>query len=116
MKILKGDVGGLIFREKYLFIVAQDGEYELLVCNGIGKSCPPLVSGFSVAANRGLNQTNLIAVIANRDHIMIYVNQRQVVNITNNRYSSGRIGVTAASFNGQDPTDVAYNDMKVWTF
>jgi hypothetical protein len=117
-------VGGLAFRaddthsEGYIFAVTRTGEYALSLCDNASKDCSYLVAPtLSSAINQGLDQTNLLAVVANGDHITVYVNQHQVASVTNNRYSSGKIGVGAiSSLTGtQGPTDVAYNDAKVWT-
>ena len=63
MTIVKGDAGGIIFRassntQHYMFLIRQDGFYELRVDYTI------IQGGLSSAIKAGLNQSNLIAIVA----------------------------------------------------
>jgi eukaryotic-like serine/threonine-protein kinase len=118
MKITKGDGGGIEFRHDttsnnyYMFVVGQDGSYQLLVC--ADTTCNyPLGSRGSSTINQGLNQTNLIAVIAQGSTIGLYVNHQFIDNIDDSTSSSGQIGVIAGPF--YNPTEVVYSNAKVWT-
>jgi hypothetical protein len=119
MTIIKGDEGGLIFRstpdasgqlESYFFGIDIAGGYHLLSStqNGVG----PLHEDTSPAIITGLNQSNLITVIARGDRFYLYVNKRFVIMVRDNTYTAGRIGLFAADI--QNPTDVMFSNVQVW--
>jgi len=122
MKIIQGDFGGIIFRgdstsnKYYLFVMSQYGYYDLLLCPG--SSCRSLVQNtFSSFINTGLQQTNLIAVVANGSTITLYVNNHQLTSLNDGTYSHGQIGLVADPLaKSGHPTEVTYNNAKVWTF
>src|SRR5439155_12874088 len=113
--IVKGNSGGIIFRSDttaskfYFFRMGQDGSYELDIQ---GDHNQLLKNGTSSAINTGLNQSNLIAVVANGSTIDLYVNLRHINSVNDSTYTSGQIGVAAYSVG--DPTEVAFNNAKVW--
>jgi hypothetical protein len=119
MTIVQGDCGGITFREDsdgvnfYAFRVCQNGNYYLDV-NWNGKSFTTERSGSNSLINRGLNQRNSIAVLANVDAISVYVNGHIIDSINNAVYSNGTVGLLA--FGTGNTTEVAYNDAKMWTF
>ncbi len=117
MRIIKGDAGGVIFRventnpnQYYAFYIKQDGSYSLDVINGSNISSS--ANGSSAAIKRGLNQNNLIAVVAQGNTVMLYVNHQQIGNATDNTYHHGQIGVYAVVYN--QPTEVAFSNARVW--
>ncbi len=121
MQVIKGDVGGIDFRvtdtvahnQYYDFNVGDDGSYGLYVVNDSSKT---LAYGTSSAINRGLNQTNVIAVVAQGSSIKLYVNHQLITSATDSTYSHGNIGVEADPFNNNGhPTEVVYSNAKVWT-
>jgi tetratricopeptide (TPR) repeat protein len=114
MKIVKGDCGGIILRntstsESIEFNVCQDGTYSLLENGGA------VISNSSPAFITGLNKSNLIAYITDGINIDLYINNQEVNNCVSlcYPYFLGQIGVTAEA--NSDPTEVAYNNAKVWT-
>jgi len=121
MKIIKGDDGGVAFRSSvvngsyygYEFAVGQDGSYEFLVCPTNATTCTSLSRGSSGAINQGLNQTNVVTVVVKGNTITLYVNQQEIDSLTDNTFSHGPIGVIA--YDITNPTEVAYNNAKVWT-
>jgi Flp pilus assembly protein TadG len=120
MKIIKGDLGGIIFRGStnnnfYLFYVTQLGSYELLLCPG--NTCRQIVATTSSPAiNRGLNSTNIVAVVVTGTTITLYVNHQKVTSVNDSTYSHGQIGVAASPFaNAGHPTEVVYSNARVWT-
>ena len=121
MKIIKGDAGGIIFRADvisnnvYVFVVGQDGSYQLFRC--AGNTCNnPLTSSTSSAIKQGLNQTNLIAVLAQGSTIRLYVNHQLIDSVDDSTYSSGQIGVIALPFSSNGhPTEAVYSNARVWT-
>ena len=123
MRIVKGNGGGIVFRGNemgngYYFFIGQNGMYEFGIynnCIGTYNNCKisPLRSGSSPAISKGLNQPNLAAVVASGSTIDLYVNDQKIDSVSDSSYSQGGIGVFASGVNG--PTEVAFNDAKVWT-
>lgn len=118
MTILKGDAGGVIFRventnpnQYYNFSIRQDGLYNLEVVNGSGG--PTLTEGSNPAIKQGLNETNLIAVVAQGPNIALYVNHQLLGKVTDSSYSRGPLGLFAVVYT--QPTEVAFSNAKVWT-
>jgi hypothetical protein len=119
LTIAKGDYGGIIFREDYTnaifyhFYIGQDGSYNLFLYQGIkGQQGVLLQTGHSSAINTGLNQTNLIAVLASGNNLYLYINKHFVTNISNSTSRSGLIGVIALPNNNS--TEVVASNVQVW--
>jgi len=117
MTIVKGDAGGIGFRTDvtkgngYLFVISQDGKYGLYLF--ANSSSVLLRGGSSTAINTGLNQSNLLAVVANGSTIDLYVNNQKIDGVTDSTYSQGKFGVGALNLNS--PTEVVFGNAKVWT-
>jgi len=123
MKVLKGFGGGIIFRgstdscgpnDYYYFLVGADGSYSLNLW-------PPqdlfrLPSGSTSAIHRGLNQTNLVEVIANGSTIDLYINREKIASVSNSPWSHGTIGLFAAydSSHSKDDTELTFSKLKIW--
>jgi len=116
MRIIQGDCGGVIFRFQpinngifYYFEVCQNGTYTLW------KSYSGQLrnTATSAAIHTGLNQSNLIAVVANDSTLDLYVNNQKIDSTSDSTYSQGEIGVEASYQTG--PTEVVFSDAKVWT-
>jgi eukaryotic-like serine/threonine-protein kinase len=121
MKIIKGNAGGIIFRadsvnsKYYLFRVGVEGIYVLSqYVDNVGSHSKILSRSFCLHCNLGLNQTNVLAVVANGHGITLYVNSQQIASINDSSYDRGQIGVIAYPYS--DPTEVVYTNAKVWTF
>ena len=121
MKIIKGNAGGIIFRadsvnnKYYLFRVGAEGIYVLSqYVDNVGAHSKILSRSFCLHCNLGLNQTNVLAVVANGHGITLYVNNQQIASINDSSYNKGQIGVIAYPYS--DPTEVIYTNAKVWTF
>jgi eukaryotic-like serine/threonine-protein kinase len=119
MKIIQGDCGGIVFRadstenQFYFFRVCQNGFYDLRrFVDNTNQTARTLTSGFSSAIVTGINETNLVAVVAQGSELDLYVNQQDVRGITATAYSDGKIAV-AASQNG-NPTEVIFNNIMIW--
>jgi eukaryotic-like serine/threonine-protein kinase len=120
MTIVKGDAADIIFRDDtkgngYYFYINQDGQYEFGIYNCTGNNCKSNVlrNGPSPAINTGLNQTNLVAVVASGSTIDLYVNNQKIDSYSDSTYSQGQIGVVAYDVNS--PTEVMFSNAKVWT-
>ena len=118
MTIVSGDCGGLVFRTDvgnnnfYDFEVCQDGSYYLaLYSNGSGNYVIPQKNSTSIKT--GLNQDNIIAVVAQGKSIALYINNDNVDNASSSTLSSGTVGLVGDAVNGS--TDVSYIFAKLWT-
>ncbi len=117
MQIIKGDAGGFVFRVEdtnpnklYAFYIGQDGSYNLNLQNPTG--FPLLANGTNPAIKKGLNQTNLIAVVAQGSSIMLYVNHTLIKTVTDSTYTGGQIGTFVAPYT--KPSEAVFTNLKVW--
>jgi hypothetical protein len=121
MTMVSGHSGGVVFRATmtndyaYQFRISTDGTYILnkyVVDNG-NPAPIPLISGTSAAIVKGMNQHNLIAVLAQGNSIALYINKKYVGVINDGTYQQGQIGV----YTDSDPSsvvDAAFNKLQVW--
>src|SRR5947209_3374959 len=115
IKIVKGDDGGIGFRINqvnktfYDFDITTGGSYTLKVYTG---KYTTLSEGSNSVINKGLNQSNLVAVVANNDLITIYVNNQIIDSVHDKNFSQGQIGVLSLGGNG--PTDVIASNARAW--
>ena len=118
MKIVTGDGGGIAFRidpktqqQYYYFAINQNGSYSIQANDIV------LASGSSSAINRGLNQTNLVAVAVHGQIIELYVNLQRVAVVSDAAGSKadthGEIGVIVTPSGHQ--TEIIFQNAKVWT-
>lgn len=124
MTVLQGDGGGIVFRADavnfkfYRFLINQSGSYALyrnkdnISGDATTLTAGSLTVGSSPSIHTGLNQPNLIAVVANGSNITLYVNHRQIAQVSDGTYSQGQIGVFAED-EGQQ-TEVVFSNAKVW--
>jgi hypothetical protein len=116
MTILKGDRGGIFFRQVgtqgpyYYYSIKIDGSYELDSFDGTVSHV--FQRGTSPAVKKGLNQPNLLAVVAQGSSIDLYVNGQSIVHVTDSTSSNGLIGVAADATD--QPAEVAFNNARVW--
>jgi len=125
VKVLKGDCGGIIFRSDssghhYLFEICPDGGYGVYVYYGpSGNDYQTIHTGISPAIKKGLNQMNLIAAVAVDQNIRLFVNKQQVYQTANTRYAAGQCGFaidsSGAVIGAAAPTEVEFENLKVWT-
>ncbi len=120
MTIVEGQAGGVFFRSQdsqssqfsYMFLIRSDGYCGLYVVlnTASGPDFKGLVGGTITGFNRGLQQTNTIAIVARGSQIDIYVNQVGIARVTDSTYSQGGVGVI-----GWINSDVAFSNAKLWT-
>jgi serine/threonine protein kinase len=113
MTILTGanqDGGGLIFRSNgnafYRLRIGVTGTYDLV------NQTNSLISTSNEAIKTGLNQTNVLTVVARNQQIYLYINKSYITTITDSASSSGQIGLFAVGWT--TPTDVSFNNAEVW--
>lgn len=113
--ILKGDVGGLTFRssfdaanqlQSYFFGINSSGGYQLFTLQNT------LRRGTSPAATAGLNQANLLTVIAYGHTFYLYMNKQFITNISDETLASGGFGFFA--LDTQNPTEIAFSNAQAW--
>jgi hypothetical protein len=121
LKVVKGDCGGMVLRadsntgKLYFFEVCQDGSYSFSrYLDFTGNNVKDLAGGSSAAIVTGLNQTNTIAVVAQGSTLTIYINKQKLSSVTDSSFTHGQIGLFADASN--NPTDVAFNNAKLWTY
>jgi hypothetical protein len=121
MTILQGDYGGIMFRANaanskyYYFRVGKDGAYDLSVSHDTTSTQDKLLtSGIApTIITTGLNQPNLVAVLANGSNIFLYVNQKFLAQVHDTTYQSGQIGVFGGNFTSK-LADIAFVNARVW--
>ena len=118
LMIIDGPSGGLVFRADgslsryYVFGIAASGVYSLTLVEGnfLGKT---LNYSNSSAIKTGLNQPNILTLVARGSNIYLYINKQFIASVHNSAYSSGQVGLTATSF-ANPSADVAFSNAKVW--
>ncbi len=118
LTIIKGDGGGIVFRVDgsnfYNFQIRQNGGYGLYLYK---KNHNPIKLGVgsSGAIHTGLNQANVIAVIARGNVFDLYINHHFIATIIDpdHTYAHGQFGLTAVAYDNS--TQVHYTNIKVWT-
>lgn len=118
MTIIRGNEGGIFFRltapnktqiQSYFFSLNRNGTYNLWAANIHFKT---LLHNTSTAIRPGLNQSNLLTVIAKGKLIALYINNHYVNSIADNSASTGMIGFFAQSV--LDTTEVAFSNLTMW--
>lgn len=117
MTLIKGDYGGIIFRSDsaaantYIFTIDQSGSYSFTVYQN-DNELQVLSNGVSTAFRSGLNQPNVITVVAQGSTFYLYANGLFVTSASDSTYRAGEIGVLAGE--NAHSTEVAFQDVKVW--
>jgi len=118
MTILEGEAGGMLFRANnqaakfYLLAINADQSYGLYAYSGnTGSNATTIFAGSSFAI-KGLNQPNLVTLIAQGNQLTLFVNKRYVDSAADGTYKAGLIALVANSHN--QPTEIAYTDAQVW--
>ncbi|GCE28321.1 hypothetical protein KDA_38050 [Dictyobacter alpinus] len=119
MIILRGNEGGLYFRFSaanqqvfmYIFSVNRNGSYNLWAING--HHYKTLLYRSSPVIKTGLNQPNLLCVIAQEKQIALYINKQYIASVVDSSATSGYIGLLARSL--PESTEVAFNNLTVWS-
>jgi serine/threonine protein kinase len=114
---------GLILRAatttaaSYSFLTTTiDSSYEFYKSNPDGSM--PADTRYSASdpiINAGLTKPNLLTVIAYGSNFYLYINHSYLNTISDNTYSSGRIGIFAVEKNGAGAEAIC-TDAKIWLF
>ena len=120
MTFIAGNCGAIVFRgdflnrRYYFFRICSNGTYQFLLYTQRGTSTAAFASGSSSAIHTGLGQSNIVAAVADNNHITTYVNYQPIASVYDNTYGQGQIGVAAD--NDDSPTEVVFRNAKVWKF
>ena len=113
--VLQGSTSGVIVRvdqapgNYYTFTIDTSGNYFF---NIYSNNTPKLLtSGSNAIINKGLNQTNLVAIVAKGQTISGYVNGQFLASVDDKTYGQGQIGVYGG---GTGNVDVAMTNARVW--
>ena len=118
MTIFSGEFGGLIFRADsqnpkfYLLQIGTASSYELFTYfNNSGNNSKTLLTSYS-SAIKGLNQPNLLTLIARGNQLTLFVNKHYVDTVSNGTYKTGQIGFIA--YDKTISSDVAFSNLQIW--
>lgn len=115
MTIIHGREAGISFRSTsetlpdFTFFITTAGQYSADSLHPIQS----LVFGRSSGIHTGMQQTNLLAVMAQGRTISLFINKQYVESVSDSNYTSGEIGVVAANGTGAN-LDVAFSNAQVW--
>ncbi|MBV9227913.1 MAG: protein kinase [Chloroflexi bacterium] len=123
--IISGSSGGIAFRVPtsgnfagYFFYVNADGTYNVVKYtdggNGNASTRTTLLGGSSSAIHSGLNQMNLVAVVARGNSFYFYVNKQYVNTVSDDSYKAGEIGISADSSGATSVTEAVFRNAQVW--
>jgi hypothetical protein len=118
MRVIKGDCGGLILRRSgpkfYYFRVCVDGSYAFIRYasdTNIALNLT-LTSGTHPAIHRGLNQENVVAVVASGSKLDLYVNRQLIAMLQDSSYMGGQIGLIAKA--RANATETVFSNLMLW--
>jgi hypothetical protein len=105
-----GDGGGVVFRHtansEYRLRVGSNGSYDL-VGTGMAE-----IFGSSSAIHTGLDQGNIITIIARGSNVYIYINKQRILSLANANTTSGEFGFMAVE--SSQPTTALFGNVKIW--
>jgi|SRR5579875_253311 len=117
INILQGDYGGIVFRADidsgalYMFEINESGSYSLYIYTGPNASqSQTLLSGSTGLYQPG--QANQLTLIAEGNTFYLYLDQQFFDSTADGTFKTGLIGLIADDY--QQPTDVAFNNLKLW--
>lgn len=108
---------GMLFRVDatnqayYFFHIGADGSYAVDLYND-NNEASTLTHGTSTAILSGLNQPNMLAVMAKGNVFTLLVNNQYVTTVTDSTLQAGKIGV--AVVNNGTPVSAQFSDAQVW--
>ncbi|WP_111324586.1 hypothetical protein [Thermosporothrix hazakensis] len=114
--LVKGEAAGLTFRgdetgeRYYTFLLNREGNFALLLYNGVGQSAQILAIGKASPFRMG--SENRLAVAMLRNEIKLLVNEQPVTVVTDQTLQSGQIGLIVY---GKDEEALAsFKHARVW--
>lgn len=123
MAIVRGDVGGIVFRDDpifeqqdlaYMLVFDTRGNYQLLFYDN--QTPTRLAAGQSQAFRGGYNEVNTIGIVASGSTLTWYANGQQVGSLHDGRYNEGGIRLTTWVYRGRSGTsETVFSDLRLWT-
>lgn len=104
---------GLVGEASYQFDVSANGHYDLTRCEAFNCS-QTLVVGNATNFHQGLNQPNILGVVAQGSSISIYLNHDLLQTVTDSRYPKGIVGLFCGGNNDQIASEVVYQNFEEW--
>jgi hypothetical protein len=119
LTFLDGNSAGLVFRsqegypaKEYRFTIQNDGTYSLLATTD--GHLLTLQQGSSEVIHR--DQTNVLAVVADKNTIHLYANHQLLAQIRDNTYTEGHIGFwTPGSPTDQTILAAQASEVTIWS-
>lgn len=117
--LLQGKEIGMVFRQTpqygfYYFYIRRDGSWGLEVMNRITNERKLLDAGWSLHVKIELNESNMLAVVANGHDLDLYLNHEYLTRVTDTTCFRGRISVGTRSDDGS-PGEASFNNVMLWT-
>jgi hypothetical protein len=123
MAIVRGDVGGIVFRDDpifqqqdlaYMLVFDTRGNYQLLYY--ANQNPTRLAAGQSAAFRTGYNEVNTIGIVASGSTLTWYANGQQVGSLHNSSYNEGGIRLTTWVYRGhRGNSETVFSDLRIWT-
>jgi hypothetical protein len=115
MTVIKGNGGGIIFRDDtsgnfYSFTVMDSNLYSLFAWKESGKDGKPLAFGRTPVGKT----TNTLAVMVQGSKIAMFVNKRYVGSVDDTYSSTGTLGFAGSRSSMRDSIDVAFSHFQIW--
>ena len=119
MTLIAGDASGLTFRTSpgtdgangYFLFLYSDGTYAIL--SKTNRQFTTLARNRSSAIKAGLNQTNLLTIVAKGSDIYLFINKQFVTTVSDGTYSEGHVGLCVET-EITSPTTATFNNAQVW--
>ena len=120
MTFVKPGCGGIVFRynedrkEGYYFALCTDQYYGIYKYTSQSQEGTNLIgkNKFSTFINGSSGEQNVVSVVAQGGTIVLFVNGKQLEALNDTSFSEGIIGMTAST--QTKPTEIAFQDAKVW--
>ncbi|HLZ55910.1 MAG TPA: hypothetical protein VKR06_03090 [Ktedonosporobacter sp.] len=117
MTIVKGDAGSLAFRASvakgyYVVFFSSDGMYNFIYFPAPPATASVLRSGTATGFKRGLNQTNVLTVVARGNTFYLYANKQFILTQSDSSTSTGFIGLGATDVS--QPTETIFKNLQIW--
>ncbi len=119
--VTQGKEAGLVARFDqikavgYVFSVTTDGRYFIdtmdLNNKDSNKHFNILRQGSNAAIKQGLNQSNLLAIVANGSYISAFINNQFIDSLQDTSFTNGQVGIYGY---GDTGLDIAAQNARVW--
>lgn len=114
LSVQKGSGGGVLLHGtrtgSYYFRISDEGTYALYFCNNAGTGCTrSLANGYSSSIKTGVQQNNVLAVVARAGSFDLYINGVRIDEVDDRTSLDGMIGLAAEPL-----SEVLCTNARVW--